>query len=108
MEKVIFRQGLLDYLEYLTFLLFEKGYFGFEDSSLDYIGKIVDFIYNKIGTYPHKITPEKLEFLGKYYIVYKSNERTSWYIFFDITLNKVFLITNILNNHQPETRFLNL
>ena len=40
----------------------EKGYFGLEDSSLDYIGKIVDFIYNKIGTYPHKITPENLSF----------------------------------------------
>lgn len=108
MEKVIFREGLLDYLEFLTFLLFEKGYFGFVDSSFEYIGEIIDFINTKIESYPHKNTPQKLEFLGKYYIVYKSNDKTSWYIFFDITVNDIFLITNIFNNHQPESQFLNL
>lgn len=107
MEKVIFRQGLLDYLEYLIFHLHESGYFVFKESSFQYVGKIIDFIYEKIETFPHKNTPEKLIFLGKQFIIYKSNNKTSWYIFFDITNEGAFLITNILNNHQPETRFLN-
>lgn len=108
MEKIIFRQGLSDYLEYLTFILLEKEYFVFKETSFEYVGRIIDFIYENVENYPSKNVPEKLKFLGKYYIVYKSNEKTSWYIFFDITNNETFLITNILNNHQPEIRFLNL
>jgi len=108
LEKIIFRQGLSNYLEYLVFRLYEKEYFSFMDSSFDYVGKIIDFIYINIETFPYKNTPEKLEILGKHYITYKSNNRTSWYIFFDITANGTFLITNILNNHQEEIKFLNL
>jgi len=42
-----FQNGVLDYLDDLVFILFKEEYFGFMQSSYDYVDKIIDFInYN--------------------------------------------------------------
>ena len=43
--------------------------------------------------------------LGKKYIFYKANSRTTWYVFFESNENKI-LITGILNNHCEEAKWL--
>ena len=77
------------------------------ETAFDYIGKMTDFIYQNIETYSSKPAPKELKILGERYIMYKSNKRTAWYIFFDYA-EETYLVTNILNNHQKEIGYLNL
>jgi len=44
--KIAFHPPVVDYLDQLIFILYKKGYFGFIDSAIDYIDKLVDFINN--------------------------------------------------------------
>ncbi|HAH56045.1 MAG TPA: hypothetical protein DCM02_12380, partial [Flavobacterium sp.] len=93
-----FQNGVLDYLDDLVFILFKEEYFGFMQSSYDYVDKIIDFINYNITTFPSRKTPPELKNFGSNYIFYKSNQRTTWYVFFE-NKNNNFLITNIINSH---------
>lgn len=64
-------------------MLFEGEYFSYPENALIYVNKIVDFTINEIETFPYKQTPIKLKNYGSSYIFYKSNPRTTWYIFFE-------------------------
>lgn len=105
MEKIIFKNKVLDYLDESVYILFKEEYFSYSESAQDYVDKIVDFIVLEINSFPHKNTPQKLHNLGSYYIFYKSNKRTTWYIFFE-KQNVGFLITGIINNHCEEAKKL--
>lgn len=102
---IIFQNGVLDYLDDLVFILFKEEYFGFMQSSYDYVDKIIDFLESDIATFPSKKTPVALKNFGSRYVFYKSNQRTTWYIFFE-NKNNNFLITNIINSHCEETKWL--
>ncbi len=102
---IIFQQNVTDYLENLVQILFEKKYFGYEESAQIYVSKIYDFIEYKIINFPHKTTPEELKHFGSKYAFYKANEHTTWYIFFEKKNNR-YLITYITNNHTRELNFL--
>jgi hypothetical protein len=94
-----------DYLEDLIEILYQKEYFGFEESSYEYVLSIVNYVLENIQTVKTKITPEELSHRGSSYIAFRSSKRTTWYIFFDREdLN--FLITFISNNHMRESAFL--
>lgn len=105
MEKVIFTKNTLDYFDNLVFTLFSENYFAYEESAQKYVGKIVDFIVNKIHDFPHRNAPSPLKHLGDFYIFYKANKRTTWYIFFE-KRDKKYIITSIFNNYCEEVRFL--
>ncbi len=107
MEKVtiIYEPGADKYIIDLIDVLFAKEYFGFKDDARSYAMKIVDFIESNITTFPQKDKPEQLHSFGSKYIFYKANQRTTWYIFFDQEGNR-FLITNIINSHSPEAKYL--
>jgi hypothetical protein len=102
---IIFQKGVLNYLDDLVYILFKQEYFGFMQSSYDYVDKIIDFIENDIATFPTKKTPVALKNFGSKYIFYKSNQRTTWYIFFE-NKNNNYLITNIINSHCEEIKWL--
>jgi hypothetical protein len=74
-------------------------------SSYDYVDKIIDFIESDIATFPSKKTPAALKNFGSKYIFYKANQRTTWYVFFE-NKNNNYLITNIINSHCKETKWL--
>ena len=107
MEKVIinYEPSADKYIVDLIDVLFAKEYFGFKVDAQNYAMKIADFIKSNIVTFPHKETPEQLHSFGAKYIFYKANQRTTWYIFFEQDRNH-FLITNIINSHSPEARYL--
>lgn len=105
MEKVIFEKAVLDYFDDLVYSLFKKEYFGFAESAQNYVDDIVGFIISSISTFPHKKTPKKLQYLGLNYIFYKSNTRTTWYIFFE-KREQIYLITGITNNYCEEAKEL--
>jgi hypothetical protein len=105
LEKVIFKNKVLDYLDELVYTLFKKEYFSYSENAQLYVDKIVDFVVLGINNFPHKITPQKLCYLGSNYIFYKSNNRTTWYVFFEKN-NQNYLITGIINNHCEEAKEL--
>jgi hypothetical protein len=105
LEKIIFKNEILDYFDELVYSLFEEEYFSYSENAQLYVDKIVDFIILEINSFPHKPTPQKLQYLGSNYIFYKANARTTWYVFFE-KRDAVFLITGIINNHCEEAKEL--
>ena len=105
MEKVIFKDRVLDYFDELVYVLFKEEYFSYNENAQFYVDKIVDFIIMEINSFPCKTTPQKLKYLGSNYIFYKSNKRTTWYIFFE-KKNTNYLVTGIINNHCEEAKNL--
>lgn len=105
MEKVIFKQDVLNYFDELIYVLFAKDYFSYPENVLNYVDKIVQFTIHEITSLPHKTTPLKLKYLGSNYIFYKANKRTTWFVFFE-KQNNNYMITGILNNHCEEAKEL--
>ena len=103
--KVIITPKVIDYLDDLVRVLYKEEYFGFIESAEGYVIKIYDAIDENIKLSPHKLTPQKLKYLGSNYIFYKVNNRTTWYIFFE-KKNHNFLVTGIINNHCEEAKDL--
>ncbi len=93
------------YIENLIDILFEEEYFGFEIYAQNYGAKIIDFVEENIISFPAKKTPIQLKYFGSNYIFYKSNQRTTWYIFFEKSENN-YLVTNIINSHSKEAKWL--
>lgn len=109
MEKgiVIYENDVIDFFNNLIFELYKREYFNYLENAIEYVNAIYDFIDNKKFVFPHKKSPEQLIHLGQYYIFYKSNNQTTWFIFF-YAQNDEFLITGILNNHSKEAIYFNL
>jgi hypothetical protein len=80
MEEVIVLPELEDKIFKLVFTLYHEEYFGFLETTYEYIDKIVDFIYT-IPKQQYKTTYNKK--LGTYYCSFKANRNTTWYITFD-------------------------
>ncbi len=98
--KVAYHPLVVEYLEQLTFELYEKGFFGFYESACEYVDKLVDYINANIHI---KLTKKASPCFNKYgnemnYITYKPNNLTTWYIFFNVDNNR-YLIRYITNNH---------
>ncbi len=105
MEKIIYKKNVLDYLDELVYLLFEKEYFSYYENSEKYLEELVEFVSKNIKDFPNRKSTIQLNHLGSQYIFYKSNKRTTWYIFFEQSNNN-YLITGILNNHCEEAKFI--
>ena len=102
---VQFQNSVLNYFDTLIFVIFEDEYFGFVESSEQYINRIVDFIHSNIDSFPSKKTPIQLQKFGRNYIFYKINPRTTWYIFFEKDNNDYF-VTHLMNNHCEDANYL--
>ena len=105
MEKVIFKNAVLEYFDNLVYTLFKEEYFGFAESAQNYTDKIVNFIISSISSFPHKKTPKSLQYLGSNYIFYKPNSKTTWYVFFE-KRDQNYLITGVMNNNSLEVKEL--
>ncbi len=103
--NIKYKFEVINYLNQLAFTLFKEDYFSYFENSVNYKDKIIDFIDENIEFFPSRKTPFKIQHLGSNYIFYKSNQRTTWYIFFEQKDNN-FLITNIINNNSQEIKWL--
>jgi len=99
--------SVVEYLDELITVLFYDEYFSFEQNAQLYVEKIYDFMEYSLPSLPHKIVPKSLKKLGSFYIFYKANNRTTWYIFFEKHENR-YLITHITNNHIGDINLLNV
>ena len=105
MEKIIYKNDILDYFDDLVFLLFNKKYFSYQENADKYLEKLIQFVSDNIRDFPNRKTPQELKYLGSNYIFYNSNKRTTWYVFFE-KLGDDYLISGILNNHCDEANDL--
>ena len=103
--KIVFTPNVIDYLDVLVRILYKKEYFGYIETAEEYVLKIYDSVPENIKWNVHKPTPQRLQYLGSNYIFYKSNAKTTWFIFFE-KRDTVFLITGIINNHCQEAKEL--
>lgn len=103
--NILYRPEVEMYLNELFFVLFKEKYFSYLENSILYKDKIIDFIESDIANFPSKKTPAALKNFGSKHIFYKSNQRTTWYVFFEHKNNN-YLITNIINSHCEETKWL--
>ncbi|MBC7847337.1 MAG: hypothetical protein H7Y10_12690 [Flavobacterium sp.] len=103
--KVVFTPHVIDFLDDLVRILYKKEYFGFIETADEYVSKIYDAVPENIKLSPHRLSPKSLKYLGSRYIFYNSNNRTTWYIFFE-KMNQNYLITGIINNHCEEAKQL--
>lgn len=102
MENVIlYSFEFEDQINDIIDVLYEKGYLGFKESALEYGDKIYDFIIKNIDKRISRFSPKNFRKFGEFYIKFKANENTSWYIFFDRKDHR-FLVNHILNNHAEQ------
>jgi hypothetical protein len=88
----------------LVDILYEKGYFGFEETSVNYVVSLYDEIIAKLPIRPSKPAPA---FFQKYgadlrYTVFPKNKHTTWYVFFEVYKSNedvTYLVRYIANNH---------
>lgn len=103
MEEIKLEDELINKLNGLAQLLFDKEYFSYLENAEDYVLNIKDFIYT-IPSLKHKRTKNKKH--GAFYCSYKPNRHTTWYITFNTEASH-YLIKNITNNHSKNyARFI--
>jgi hypothetical protein len=102
--KVLFTPEVKAYFDELETILYEKGYFSYEESSHKYAD---DLFFDIVDTLPRRLhRPAPLYFAqfgnGMYYAVFRKNRQTVWYVFFtkyDDNGETVYLVRYIANNH---------
>ena len=102
--KVIVSPQVYEYLENLVIILYENGYFGFEDSARKYVDDLYNDMTNKLPLCVKKTAPNHFDRYGKglYYVAIPKNKHTHWYVFFKIYRKdgeEIYQVRYIANNH---------
>jgi len=102
--QTILLPEVIDYLDELSVILYEKGYFSFEKKASKYVTELYDEIISTLPNRLHKPAPEYFDRYGKgmEYAIFKKNKRTSWYVFFRVYKEndiEIFQVRYIANNH---------
>ena len=102
--NVLFLPEIQEYFYELEIILYEKGYFGYEENAIDYVDDLVIEIKTNLPKMAHKPAPKYYEKYGKdlYYITIRKNKRTHWYTFFSKYIENgetIYLVCYVGNNH---------
>jgi len=99
--EVIYHKNVVEYLNELVDVLYEKEYFGFKESAYDYVDWIFEQIESSINRKIKRPAPKHFDRygLGLSYVTYRRNIKTVWYVFFQKQGDK-YLIFYIGNNHS--------
>ena len=102
--QVILLPKVLEYLGELAVILYEKGYFGFEETASKYVMELYDDIIMNLPVKLHRPAPDYFDKYGKNmeYAIFKKNKHTQWYVFFRVYQKDgevIFQVRYIGNNH---------
>ena len=102
--KVLFLPEVEDYLYELTEILYQKEYFGFKESAIEYVTDLENEIKTTLPSRPKRLAPPYFDRYGKklLYSTFQKNKATQWYVFFNIYEGKkglIYLVRYISNNH---------
>ena len=83
--KVVFLPEVRIYFQELQDILFEKEYFGFEESAVQYVRDLVLDIEENLPTKVSKTAPPYFNRYGRNlrYATFRKNKNTQWYAFFN-------------------------
>jgi hypothetical protein len=95
-QKIILTEKVIKKLDKLENVLFDKEYHGFRDTSKKYIDNIIDAIFSIPEQKHHETKNPKI---GKWFVRYKVNSKTTYYITFDFSRDN-YLIQNVITNHE--------
>ena len=93
------------YFQELQDILFEKEYFGFEESAVQYVR---DLIFDIEATLPERVSKIAPPYFNRYgkelrYASFRKNRNTQWYVFFNKYRENgevIYLVRYISNNHM--------
>jgi len=103
--KVVTTTEVKEYLNDLITILYEKKYFGYEDTAKKYVNDLLDDIITTLPRRMKKPAPKSFTSIfgdGLYYSVFPKNKRTSWYAFFRVYRKNgelIYQVRYIGNNH---------
>ena len=102
--NVMFLPEVREYYGYLEDILYDKGYFGFKESSRSYVKELIYDIKTTLPIRLHKPAPAYFNKYGKnlYYAMFPKNKNTQWYVFFTTYKEYgeiIYLVCYIANNH---------
>ena len=103
---------VIEYLEGLTTILYEMGYFDYEEYAHRYVDDLIDDININLPLKLSKPAPEHFKKYGSNlrYASFKKNRQTTWYVFFEIYKENedvIYLIKHVENNHTA-ARYLDM
>ncbi len=103
--KVVILPEVVDYLLELSDRLYEKEYFGFEETAIKYTDALFDAIQTELPYKSPKPAPVYFEKFGSgmSYVTFKWNKNTSWYVFFNTFRydgDIIYYVQYISNNHM--------
>ena len=101
---VIILPEVQQYFRELSYILYEKDYFGFLEASEKYVEELVYDIKTTLPICLHKPAPKHFDRYGKgmYYASFRKNKNTQWYVFFRIYIENgetFYQVRYIANNH---------
>jgi len=102
--RVLFSRQVREFFDKLEIILYEKGYFSFEDYAHKYADELFYDIKTNLPKRPHKPASQHFDQYGKglYYASFRVNKQTEWYAFFskyNENGNTIYLVRHIENNH---------
>jgi hypothetical protein len=102
--SVLFIPKVREYANRLIRILFEEGYFGFEENAQKYVDDLIFDIERNLPTRLHKPAPKHFDKYGKgmKYASFRKSKRTTWYAFFktyEENGKTIYLVRYIGNNH---------
>ena len=94
--RVLAIPEVIDYMEELTTILYEKEYFGFSEHAHNYVDDLIDDIKTNLPKKINKPAPKHFQRYGTklQYASFKKNRRTTWYVFLKFTRKKKILFTS--------------
>ena len=102
--KVLFLPEVRLYFQELQDILFEKEYFGFEESAVQYVRDLILDIEKTLPTKVSKAAPPYFRQYGRNlrYATFRKNKHTQWYAFFNKYQKDgeiIYVVRYISNNH---------
>ena len=103
--SVLFLPEIRKYFDELEIILYEKGYFSYEENAHEYVDDLFFDIKRNLPKCLHKRAPERYAKYGKdvHYASFVKNKRTTWYAFFTKYQadNNEIIYLSALHRKQP-------
>lgn len=102
--KVLFLPEIRQYFQELQETLFEKEYFSYEKSAIQYVRELILDIEKTLPLRTNKEAPPYFKKYGKKmrYAMFRKSKTTQWYVFFNVYQEKgesIYVVRYISNNH---------
>ena len=99
--KITYTKAVKIYLNELFKTLYDKEYFGFEETAVNYVVTLILEMKATIHLKYRRKAPLHFSRYGKdlWYVSYPKNKRTTWYFFFTQYSGDIYVIRYKTNNH---------